>query len=78
MELGVELEERVKLWQQSIQPHLEAQDKQPTFDIQRYGTHILETMQNEVSASYTYSVGLTHMKGEFRGGRFLHGGKKCK
>jgi hypothetical protein len=51
MEHGVELEERVKLWQQSIQPHLEAQDKQPAFDIQRYGNFILETMQNEVIAS---------------------------
>ncbi len=48
MELGEELEERVKLWQQSIQPHLEAQDRQPVFDIRLYGERIVETMQQEV------------------------------
>lgn len=48
VELDKDLEERVKLWQQSIQPHLEAQDKQPTFDIQEYGQRIIQTMQSEV------------------------------
>jgi hypothetical protein len=55
MELGVELEERVKLWQQSIQPHLEAQDKQPSFDIQGYGEQILETLHTEVMLSFPFT-----------------------
>ena len=48
MEVGVDLEERVKQWQQSIQPHLEAQDRQPAFDIQEYGDRIVQTMHSEV------------------------------
>ena len=48
MEVGADLEERVKQWQQSIQPHLEAQDRQPAFDIQEYGDRIVQTMQSEV------------------------------
>jgi len=51
MELGAELEDRVKQWQQSIQPHLEVQDRQPAFDIQVYGDRIIQTMQAEVRLS---------------------------
>lgn len=44
-----ELEERVKRWQESIQPHLEAQDKHPSFDIQSYGEAIVDTLKAKVS-----------------------------
>ena len=46
-----ELEERVKRWQQSIQPHLEAQESHPAFDIGACGKTILETMKLEVLCS---------------------------
>ena len=45
---GSDLDERVKLWQQSIQPHLEAQEKQPSFDIQLYSRDILDTVNSKV------------------------------
>ena len=43
-----QLEERVKRWQQSIKPHLEAQESHPAFDIGACGMTILEVMRSEV------------------------------
>ena len=43
-EAGGDLEERVKQWQQSIQPHLDAQKNRPIFDIKVYGQRIIDTV----------------------------------
>ena len=43
-EAGGDLEERVKQWQQSIQPHLDAHKNRPTFDIKVYGQRIIDTV----------------------------------
>ena len=43
-EAGGDLEERVKQWQQSIQPHLDAQKNRPSFDIKVYGQRIIDTV----------------------------------
>lgn len=49
---GGNLEERVKLWQQSIQPHLEAQEKRPAFDIQLHSRNIVELIEKEVTSIF--------------------------
>lgn len=49
-----QLEERVKQWQQSIQPHLEAQECHPAFDIGACGKTLLNVMKSEVSCNPVY------------------------
>ena len=43
-----DLQERVKRWQESIQPHLEVQASRPDFDICLYKERITETMNTKV------------------------------
>lgn len=52
---ATDLEERVCSWQQSIEPHLDSQDRRPVFDINLYGLRIMDTLAAKVPSLFVVS-----------------------